>query len=153
MKYKIIFKQLITELLPIVLRKEIIIEFIHILINPIARLHGKLQQSIEETNRILSYNSQYPNLQRLLNDNFDSQRRIEVKDSGDSIDDLLIYPNAEYKPLLLGQILIHQSSKWGQHPFLVIVPHDILTDFVRDSIEKTVNQYKFLGTKFLIITK
>jgi hypothetical protein len=85
-----------------------------------------------------------------LNDRFDNNlRRIKIRDSAESIDDLLIYPNAELKPIHLGQVVMYPSSQWGQQPFLVILPLEFQNE--EPKIRRILDNYKFLGTKYKII--
>ena len=152
-KYHINFRRFVAFLLPIILRTESIIEYIFTLLEPIRRLHFQFSTHIDDTNISLSYNSQYPNLQRLLNDRFDfADRRIEVRDSGDSIPDLVVRPNEELKPLVLGQLIIRPSYMWGYRPFTVIVPAVILTN-IENQIRRILDEYKFAGSKYIIIVK
>jgi hypothetical protein len=75
-------------------------------------------------------------------------RRIKVKDSGESIDELLIFPNAEQKPIHLGQVLIYPSSRWGNKPFLVLVPEELRD--IENKLKRYLDSYKFLGTRYTI---
>ncbi len=152
-KYDVNFKKLIKDILPTAIRKNII-EFIHAPIEPIIRLYFQFTSHRKEVAERLSYNAQYPNLQRRLNERFDREdRRIEVRDNGDNVPDMLIYPNAEQKPIILGQVILRPSSAWGYQPFTVIVPASILTGDTEKQTRRILDEYKFAGTKYKIITK
>ena len=152
-KYDVNFKKLVNILLPIAVRKNII-EFIYTLLEPIRRLYYQFVNFIAQIKNKLSYNSQYPNLQRLLNDMFDvDDRRIEIRDNENSIPETLIFPDEELKPIELGQIIIYPDTMWGTKPFTVIVPAAILTEDLEKQIRRIVDEYKFAGTNYIIITK
>ena len=147
-KYDLEFPVLIAQDLPTAVRKNLV-EFIYVLIAPIRRVYFQFLENKQKTENKLSYNAQYPNLQRLLNDKIDKDdRRIEVRDSGDNIEGLLIYPNEELKPIHLGQVLIYPSKQWGYKPFLVRVPSGLENQ--ESKIKRLLNNYKFLGTKYNI---
>jgi len=152
-KYKIDFRRLVVFLSIILTRVKINIEYVFTLLNPVRRLHYQFSNHITETDKSLSYNSQYPNMQRLLNDMFDDvDRRIEVRD-GDAVPRLLFYPNNERKPVMFGQHIFHPNGSWGHKPFNVIVPEEILTTDIENQIRRILDEYKFAGTNYKIITK
>jgi len=147
-KYDINFRKQIKQVLPTIIRKNLV-DFIYVLIKPIRDIYFRFLVAKEDNESKLSYNAQYPNLQRLLNDKFDEVlRRIQVKDSGESIDELLIFPNEEQKPLHLGQVIIYPSSRWGYSPFLVLVPEELRSE--ENKIRRYLDNYKFSGTKYTI---
>jgi hypothetical protein len=147
-KYDLDFVKLIKDVLPIAVRGNLV-EFIYVLIKPIRVIYFRFLDSKQENETKLSYNAQYPNLQRLLNDEIDPDSRgIKVMDSGESIEELLIYPNAELKPIHLGQVLIYPSSRWGYKPFTVLVPQDLSDK--ESKIKRILDNYKFSGTKYNI---
>ena len=147
-KYDLDFVKLIKYVLPVSVRGNLV-EFIYVLIIPIRVVYNRFLDLKNENENKLSYNAQYPNLQRLLNDKIDNiLRRIKIKDSGESIDELLIYPNAELKPIHLGQVVIYPSSKWGYKPFTVLVPQSL--DNQENKIKRLLDNYKFSGTKYKI---
>ena len=150
-KYDVNFIKLIKQSLPMAVRGNLVV-FIYVLIAPIRYIYNKFITEKEANENSLSYNSQYPNLQRLLNDRFDyQQRRIKVKDGGGTIPETLISVNEELKPWELGLVPIHHSSRWGVAPFTVLVPN--LNEFKEKEsrIKRTVDSYKFSGTKYEII--
>ena len=148
-KYDVNFIKLIKDSLIVSLRGNLV-EFTYVLIKPIRAIYFQFLEAKQANENTLSYNAQYPNLQRLLNDKEDPVlRRIKVYDSGDSIDELLIFPNEELKPIHLGQVLVHPSSRWGYNPFTVIVPNEL--EYLKNRIKRILDSYKFAGTKYKII--
>jgi len=149
-KYDVNFIKLIKQSLPIALRGNLV-EFIHVLIKPIRDVYFRFLTSKQENENKLSYNSQYPNLQRLLNDKFDDIfRRIKIKDGEGSINELLTFPNEELKPLHLGQVIIYPSSQWGYDPFTVLVPQELENPDRENRIRRLLDNYKFSGTKYKV---
>ncbi|MDR3047959.1 MAG: hypothetical protein LBU51_10210 [Bacteroidales bacterium] len=99
----------------------------------------------------LSYNIQYPNIQRLLNDNFDElERRIIVMDSNQSLLPTVAYLSGEIgKRQLRVPFAVYSWSMWGYRPFWVIVPFEYSGDENKiNAIKKTVENYKFAGTQY-----
>jgi hypothetical protein len=153
-KYSLHFTRLIQILLPISLRgKEPLTAWLQVLIYPLRRVYNAFTASRQRHAEELGYNSQYPNLQRLLNDQFDCQiRRIQVVDNAQSIPWRLIYPDAEHHPLMMGTVVIYPAASYGYQPFTVIVP--LAVDFEIDNqkrMETLLNRYKFAGTKYIIV--
>ncbi|MDR1878292.1 MAG: hypothetical protein LBQ64_01860 [Bacteroidales bacterium] len=150
-KYDINFKRLITYYLPVSLRGNLV-EFLFVLLKPLRRLHFLFLKHVDDTDEKLSYNSQYPNLQRLLNDQCDPvERGIQVRDNGGNIDWTLIYPNAELKPLVM-PFVIYPASQYGYQPFTVHVPEGVF-NANENKLKRLLNQYKFAGTKYKIIVE
>jgi len=157
-KYDVNFLQLIKESLPVSVRGTLV-EWIYVLIKPILVVYNRFKDLKTDNENKLSYNAQYPNLQRLLNDKLDSiLRRIKVKDGDETIDELLVFPNEEIKPIHLGEpeelVLIYPSSRWGYEPFTVLVPElqENGEEFkkIENRIKRLLDIYKFLGTQYKI---
>ncbi|MCL2245861.1 MAG: hypothetical protein FWC10_06720 [Lentimicrobiaceae bacterium] len=109
-KYDVNFIKLIKQSLPMAVRGNLVV-FIYVLIAPIRYIYNKFIVEKEANENGLTYNAQYPNLQRLLNDRFDSDsRRIEVRDGAGTINETIIFRNEELKPWELGLVVIHHSS-------------------------------------------
>jgi hypothetical protein len=113
-----------------------------------------LETQIEETDRILSYNSQYPNFQRLLNDLYDTtDRKIKVHDGHAAEYFLLAYPNEEQKPIHIGFVVVKPMSEYKSYAgFIIELP--VVFESDRDLVKKirrTVDNYKFAGTNYQII--
>jgi hypothetical protein len=147
-KYDVNFSKLIRDSLIVALRGNLV-EFTYVLIKPIRDIYFRFLEAKQGSENKLSYNAQYPNLQRLLNDKIDAiSRRIKVRDSGESIDELLIFPNEELKPIHLGQVPIFPSSRWGYKPFTVLVPKEL--ENFENRIKRLLDNYKFSGTNYEI---
>jgi hypothetical protein len=106
----------------------------------------------------LSYNAQYPNLQRLLNDKYDSvERRIRVYDSPGTINSCIAFNSGQFgKTQLRTTFPIYSWKSWGYLPFVVDIaqmPSFFKADIDNiNQITKLVNIYKFFGTKYNLKT-
>ena len=80
-KYRVNFRKIAEEHLPFALRTDSVMAFVLALLSGLLRVRYLFNIHSQDLNRRLSYNSQIANLQRLLNDNFDTNRQIEVLDA------------------------------------------------------------------------
>jgi hypothetical protein len=90
-----------------------------------------------------------------LNDELDNTtRRIEVRDGEMKTGRLLVYPNAEHKPLSI-PFAVYPATKYGGYEgFTVELPSDIFNDVDKmNKIIRLLETYKFAGTKYNIIKK
>lgn len=154
---------LITMLLPFSMRGNLR-DIIYVLTRPFRIIHHQLIQHISLTNNRLSYNCQYPQLQRLLNDSFDSfNRGIRVKEGLNSISEPVIYRASDYQPKFIGLLKVYPTARWGYMPFIVEIPYtvnmsgdpnDNVTILPEDDtvkqIRRLVEIYKLSGIKYSI---
>jgi hypothetical protein len=129
------------------------IEFAYILLRGIRTTFFGFKHHITDTNDRLSYNSQYPNLQRLLNDKYDnSSRRIKVYDGTENENFLFAYPNEELKPIEIGFVVVKPMLEYTSYEgFIVELPTDFeQNNDLINSIKQIVNNYKFSGTYYTI---
>jgi len=125
-----------------------VFKFLEVLAHPLILLHNRFLSFRSEVLDKLSYNSQYPNLQRLLNNKYDKTlRRIKVLD-GNHQNALIIYPHVDNIPAVT-PLMVYPASNYSYPPFVVIVPNSFNQNLI-NQIVKIVNTYKFLGTKFQI---
>jgi hypothetical protein len=158
-KYEINFKRLVRLFLPKVFEQQhgavaTIGDWCYVLLSSFRTLFFGFKQKLIEWDKQLSYNSQYPNLQRLLNDFFDKDNRaIKVYDGEQDEDFLLIYLNADQKPVILGQVIVNDMTKYdGYEGFIVEVPSYLNTADDILKIRKMVDSYMFLGVKYKIVS-
>ena len=151
--YNLNFWKYIRTLLPFQLRGDMT-ELLFAWLRPIRTLHSKFLNFRNAEAKALSYNAQYPALQRMLNDRFDkTQRRIRVQEGSSTVNGPFVYPNADNRPAMLGTLLLFQSSQWGYAPFEVRIPIALSTDQnTIDQIKRSVNIFKFFGTHYIIST-
>ena len=157
MKYNLNFKKIITDNIPFVMRLALV-DLLIVLTLPVKELHIRFKDFRLAVLNKLSYNAQYPNLQRLLNDRYDStQRRIKVYDSPNIVNTCLAYPSGQFgKQQLKTNFIIKSWRSWGYRPFVVDISQ--MPSWFKDAednvnqIAKIVNIYKFSGTKYSIKT-
>ncbi|MDD4394873.1 MAG: hypothetical protein PHQ33_03190, partial [Bacteroidales bacterium] len=87
---------------------------------------------------------------RLLNDRFDAtDRRIRVYDTH-SLPDVVVYPNAEIRPIEL-PVMIYPQWLYYCSGFTVEIPLDYANSDIENQIIRTINIYKFTGTYYQIL--
>lgn len=153
-RYNLNIRTFIKGLLPYSLRNEnggaCTEDVLYVLTEPLQGLVQRFTHYRSDILSDLSYNSQYPNLQRLLNDRYDNQsRRIRVYDHA-QIDELIVYPDAEIRPLAL-PIRVYPPNAYIYRGFIVIVPASFQGNDIVNKIIKTVNTYKFVGIYYELI--
>jgi len=159
--YNFNLKRFICLLLLLKLRSNII-DFLAVLLTDIKNIHLRFLTFRERNLEALRYNAQYPSLQKLLNTLYDTQlKRIRVYDSLYS-EPIIVYPQADEIPVLtlteiapnvLIPLIIYPSAEYNFSGFIVELPSDLHTPSNADKrkqITKTVDIYKFLGTKYKI---
>lgn len=161
MKYDVDIEKLIKTLLPFTLRSKSVLSLLCALCIPFRLLYSGLISFKNEVSAELSYNSQYPSMQRLLNDKLDpTLRRILVEDDSSTVDGLFIYPEVYEDCILLEEAettnnctLITESSAWGHNPFVVKLPAALFgnTDTLNQA-SRLIKKYKYYGVKYKIIS-
>ncbi|MDR0604590.1 MAG: hypothetical protein LBG80_09840 [Bacteroidales bacterium] len=158
-KYIIDWLKFVREYLPSVLRTNFV-DLAYVLLQGIRDTWFRFSEHINETDKVLRYNSQYSNMQRLLNDLYDSNNRhIKVYDGAAENNFLLAYPNEELKTIEIGFEVVYQMSEYMSYEgFIVELPNAFKTNGVvdkdlEDKIKRTVDNYKFASTKYTIIYK
>ena len=152
-KYNLNISNLVKGLIPFVFRLALT-DLLIVLTLPVQSLHARFMDfRLAMLNR-LSYNSQYPNLQRLLNDRADTQqRRIRVYDATNTIAGNIAYNSGQHgKPQLKTDFVARSWQQWGYRPFVVELPAEFQDNANKlNQIIKLVNTYKFAGTKYRIL--
>lgn len=155
--------KLITTLLPFSMRGNLR-EIIYVFTRPFRIIHHLFIYHISRTTNKLSYNCQYPQLQRLLNDHFDAfNRRIRVKEGVNTVSEPIIYRASDYQPKIVGLLKVYPASRWGYMPFIVEIPYtinmsgepadDVIIlpeDDTVKQIRRMVEIYKLSGTKYTL---
>ena len=147
--YDFNIRNVITGLLPASLRSNVV-DLLAVFTSPIADLHRRFTVFRGGKLSDLSYNSQYPNLQRLLNDRYDEpDRRIRVYDRS-QITPVVVYPDVAVLPLAL-PVWVYPERVYYYRGFIVQVPAEFENTDTINQIKKTVNTYKFAGIYYEII--
>jgi hypothetical protein len=150
-KYDIHFGKLTKPLLPFSLR-EALKDMVAVLVMPFEVLFEHLRDYCSARFNDLRYNSQYPSMQRMLNDRIDATaRRIRVSDNLDAIQPVLAYPSGTVgKQQLVATFTVSSWLVWGYRGFAVALP-SALNQNQKNRVKKLVNTYKFTGTSYSII--
>lgn len=124
------FNKLVGLLLPTSLRKRKMLSWLGVLLTPLKRVHYDFLQKRNEKNGDLyrlQHNGQVCYLRKVLNDNFDPEkRRIKIID-GNQFKRKYIYTEAEQKPVFLGKIFLHREVDFSENgvDFIVKIPKEI----------------------------
>lgn len=148
--YNFNLKQLIGNILPTGLRANVI-NYFAILLSPLTDIHNNFRQFRNAQLNAMSYNCQYPSLQKLLNDKFDSlSRRIKVYDGAPS-EPVIVFPQVDDIPVIT-PLLVLLNDATEYYPFIVELPSSFNSDVTRlVAIWKTVDRYKLSGINYKVI--
>lgn len=160
MKFDLHINKLIKILFPFTLRSSSVIALVIALAASFRYIYSLFMIYVTDINKSLSYNAQYPLLQKLLNDKLDpTDRRILVEDDPTTITGLFIYPQTYEDVILLESeienncSLLTQSSTWGFNPFVVKLPAALYADVdIVNQTKRHLDIYKYFGTKYTIIS-
>jgi hypothetical protein len=143
MWYNINWKKLVVLNQPTFLRKNVMVAFLRVLVEPINRLYYQWFIYRRDNLYKLAHNGQVCYLRKVLNDRFDpSQRRIYIG-NGNKYDKNFIYTNPEQKPEFLGKIYLRQRSDYADTgvDFVVYAPTELL-DTNNYEFKALINYYK-----------
>ena len=155
-KYSVNIRKFAIGLLPFALRGNVK-ELLGVVMQPVKSLHHRFTAYREDCLWRLSYNSCVGSMQAMLNDRFydklhsvDPYRPILIND-GEAVPAILVYPDAEWQPLMIGCVMVTSHSSWGTAPFVVRIPIAFENNMdLRNAVEALVKQYKLSGTKYII---
>lgn len=149
--YRIDWDKLVRLMLPIRLRRPLMIWFFWSMVYPVRWLYQLFTNFKNERLKRISYNSQVVYLQKMLNDEFDPfLKRIRVVNN--AIDDRrLLYYQHRGKPLNLGTVHFF-SEKWTRNfDFLVLIPKDVnLEDTQINQMKNLIEYYKLYSKNYEI---
>jgi len=156
-EYNVDFGKFIGGLLPQALRGTVRV-WAGVLCQPFKSLYARFLQYREDKLWSLKYNAQAVSMEAMLNDRFRdvlevdaNGRRILVVD-GQSVPSLLVYPENEHLPVVVGIVKITSAETWGAAPFLVKIPVETQGDQnMLNQVDSLVRRYKLLGTKHVIV--
>lgn len=151
-----------TGLLPFSLRGSVK-ELLKVLASPFAVLYENFREFRKGTLHSLSYNACVGSMQAMLNDfcsgelgNLLPERPILV-DEGEAVPSVMVYPEAEWKPLMVGWVILTSHRTWGAVPFVVRIPSELSPSAhyqnaanLYNKVERLVQQYKMAGTRYTI---
>lgn len=165
MYYNIDFDKLVGLLLPTSLRKRKMFSWLGVLLTPLKRIHYDFLQKRNEKNGDLyrlQHNGQVCYLRKVLNDNFDPEkRRIKIID-GNQFKRKYIYTEGEQKPVFLGKIFLRERSDYADTgvDFLVELPKEVWLYHRTQqngtehfyTIEAFIDFYKLAGKRYKIVS-
>ena len=152
-KFDVNWLKFTREYLPHFLRTNLV-NLCYVLLRGIRTLYWRFSRNISQTDVALSYNSQYPNFQRLLNDQFDpALRRIKVYDYQQEEPFILAYAEEELKPIVIVglKIVLPMNAYASYIGFVVELPDHVFSSDTEEKIKRLVNNYKFSSTIYKII--
>lgn len=155
--FNVDWKKFATGLLPFTLRGSVK-ELLYALLHPVKALHHIFSDFREESLWRMKYNACVGSMQAMLNDRFADElaisapNRIIMIEDGDAVPAVLVYPEAEHQPVMVGTVMLTSHTTWGAVPFLVKIPEELEgnTDLYY-AVEALVRQYRLLGTKYRIV--
>ena len=134
-----------------------VLEWVMVLIQPFRSLHARFMAYREEKLLALRYDTTTVRLEAMLNYYLRDELavlanggRILVED-GAAVQQCIVYPEAEYLPVMVGMQMIHSCTAWGATPFVVKIPAALQGNRdVKNRVDRLVRRYKLLGTKHTI---
>ena len=160
------FEKLIGFLLPTFLRKRKMLAWLWSLTAPLKSIHYNFYQKRNALNGDLyrlAHNGQVCYLRKLLNDNFDNEkRRIRILD-GNKFGRKYIYTRGENKPVYLGKIYLRQRSDYADTgvDFIVEIPKEVAALYRSEqngteryyTLESYIDFYRLAGKRYKIVEK
>lgn len=156
--YNVDFNKLIRYFLPRDWLEITHISFLASLITPVETLRKDFLTFRNQINYRLSHNSQVVYLQKVLNDQYDSELRRIYINNGVFIGPLYAYKESDNRPFFLGTQIIYKETELvgGDADFIVIFPKELrpanaitIQGYLSD-IKATVNEYKLASKTFSI---
>ncbi len=135
-------------MLPLSLRRVGLIAWLEALIEPLTAMQYDFVQKRIDTLYNLQHNGQVYALRKVLNDKFDSQRRIQIVD-GNQYRRGYIYTEPELKTKYLGIVYLHQDVDYADTSvdFIVQIPTEC---YVQYEVEGLLNYYKLASKCYKI---
>lgn len=151
------FETLISQLLPVGLRKSRMIAWLKSCLSPVVTLHNQFKANRNRNLYYISHGSQVTHMEAVLNDIFDPGARQIVIVDGPYKDPLFLYHDAEAKEIWTGLVSEAGSSSFSVpqvlysdaettllgNGFIIQVPVTLPFDVVR--MRAIINQYRIAG--------
>lgn len=148
--FNIDYNTLVRWLLPVPLRKRLILAWLQALVWPVVLLYQAHRRYREANLYRLSISPQVCYLEKLLNDRYDrTDRRIYIDDAIDR-PPLYLFQDAENKPVYLGSRPLYRENEFGLNldDFVVYVPVIVIFEF--NEMRSLIDLYKLAGTRYSI---
>lgn len=149
MWYKVDFRKLGVMHLPMNWRSPSMIAVANVLTVHMDTVNDEFNENRKYNIERAVHNSQLCHLRGLLNDKFDSERRITIEDPVNK-QETYIYTDSENKPKYLGELVLYPANEFSddQVDFIVKIPV-VLKDYY-DQIYNTVDYYRLASKRFRI---
>lgn len=149
MWYKVDFRKLGALILPINWRSPSLIALVNALVSHLETVNDEFIENRNYNIERATVNGQVCHLRGILNDKFDSDRRITIENPINK-EEIYIYPEAADKPEFLGELILYPESEFidDQVDFIVKVPKSLSEYY--DQIYNTVDYYRLASKRFRI---
>ena len=150
MWYNLNGRQYILQLWPSFLRGPKISSFLALISDEVTDVNNLFLVNRSQNIQKIKHNSQTCFLLKILNDNFDYQRRIKIVDSVLK-QPKYIYTEAEKKPKFLGEIIVYteEETEGLEVDFTVVIPGGLRNYQIE--IKLMMDVYKLAGKRFKIV--
>lgn len=146
--YNVVWKRLVTWLIPGFLRKDVNVHWLLALMYPLIQLHSSFLLYRERKLYELSITPQVASLESALNDRYDRQERRIVIENAIIYDPVIFYQQEELKPVKYWQkeegipVVYFQKEEVGMFStdFVILIP--VLVPFDLNELTAFVNVYK-----------
>lgn len=153
--YNIDYYRFLLQLLPMLLRKPVMVAYMQVLIIPVVKLYNTFTEYREQTLYELAHNGQVYSMENVLNDRFDMvTRRIYITD-GFAVERFYIYTRDEAKPQELPQYLYNPADYADTGvDFIVWVPKAVVvSDDEMVEMNALIKFYKLASKRYKIYRK
>lgn len=155
--FDIDYSKLSKQLLPVMLRKTMLVKYLAVMVSPIVRLYEFFTTHRASQLYELDHNGQVCRLEAVLNDRFDNTlRRIYIEDAR-AIFATPLYRRVENKPVYLRRrsenkpvYLRRRAELTHGGAFVVKVPTALTFD--TEEMKALINKYKMAGKTYAIKT-
>lgn len=157
--YDINYNRLAMAIVPLKLRKMLLMGFCYCLLTGVRRAASVFEQFRADTDFCLHHNGQVCYLRAALNDRFDwERRRITIDDTGDYRESVIIYRrddpvhSVSVPTRSNGALIINRRSMTvdGALDFTVSVPDDVRLTYGEAQIRALIDQFKLASKRYTL---
>lgn len=157
-RYDLSYQRLALSLVPLTLRRPLLMAFIYLLISPVICCANLFARFRTDTDYRLHHNGQVCYLSAMLNDRFDpTQRRIRITDVA-PLQGNILYRRTEGRFLFAPSrnadaLTLNRRAFSGSDSvdFAVIVPADLQGSFPNSQMQALISAYKLASKRFIIL--
>lgn len=163
MRYKIDFKRLVILLLPVFLRKKLVISLVNALVTPVRDLHERFMAYRDAISKRLDFTGETRHLEKILNDEFPlAGDGISIKTVNSAAGNVSLHLKSEiHQPVYLyhatrgEHVVLVKAGTGSLHEgvdFVVNIPLALDTPGNVQKIKRIVDYYKMAGKQYKIET-